>query len=341
MSAFRKLFIAAALLATGLGVAYLLGEPVSIKQALDSPRLNSQAPPTVAPALSAPATAWAANRVQLLPDSVVTQNSVSCAGSAVVAVAAGSDSLGAVVNVDSQFAQSVAVNDTPATPRYVSATPRANLRNEAPRPIGNEPRSPATIRRTPPVTSESGDPASGSDAYKVMSTWPASPQLLPAGFASDGNATAATTASYDTSAKTTDNRQVAPPPWPAREESSEPRMHVIVDGDSLEKLAGRYLDDPHRSAEIFELNREVLSSPDLLPIGEELKIPERATRTSWDRQGRRAGFPNDASVREAANGNLVPVRPISSYDGVIPRAQLARPVRGRVGGATNGDFRRE
>ena len=35
MSASRKLFIAAALLATGLGVAYLLGEPAAIKQALD------------------------------------------------------------------------------------------------------------------------------------------------------------------------------------------------------------------------------------------------------------------------------------------------------------------
>ena len=101
---------------------------------------------------------------------------------------------------------------------------------------------------------------------------------------------------------------------------------MVSDGDSLDKLAGLYLDDPHRSAEIFAINRELLTSPDLLPIGVELKIPERTNRASWDRQSRRAGFPNDAAVREAASGNLVPVRPISSYDNVIPRAQLSRPV---------------
>ena len=52
-----------------------------------------------------------------------------------------------------------------------------------------------------------------------------------------------------------------------------PRSHVIVDGDSLAKLAGRYLDDPRRSEEIFALNRGVFSDPELLPIGAELKIP--------------------------------------------------------------------
>ena len=48
-----------------------------------------------------------------------------------------------------------------------------------------------------------------------------------------------------------------------------------MDGDSLAKLAGRYLDDPRRSEEIFTLNRGVLSDPELLPIGAELKIPPR------------------------------------------------------------------
>jgi nucleoid-associated protein YgaU len=51
------------------------------------------------------------------------------------------------------------------------------------------------------------------------------------------------------------------------------RMHRIIDGDSLPKLAARYLRDPRRSEEIFALNREVLENPDLLPIGAELKIP--------------------------------------------------------------------
>lgn len=52
-----------------------------------------------------------------------------------------------------------------------------------------------------------------------------------------------------------------------------PKLHTIVDGDSLPRLAQRYLNDPRRSDEIFALNRDVLTSPDLLPIGVELKVP--------------------------------------------------------------------
>jgi LysM domain len=51
--------------------------------------------------------------------------------------------------------------------------------------------------------------------------------------------------------------------------------HKIADGDTLSKLAATYLDGSDRYLEIFELNRDVLTSPDLLPIGRELKIPPR------------------------------------------------------------------
>ena len=49
---------------------------------------------------------------------------------------------------------------------------------------------------------------------------------------------------------------------------------MLVDGDSLAKLAERYLDDPELDDEIYRLNRDVLTSPDLLPIGVELRIPD-------------------------------------------------------------------
>jgi len=49
--------------------------------------------------------------------------------------------------------------------------------------------------------------------------------------------------------------------------------HRIADGDTLARLAHRYLGSPDRQAEILEANREVLSQPDLLPIGAVLKIP--------------------------------------------------------------------
>jgi len=50
-------------------------------------------------------------------------------------------------------------------------------------------------------------------------------------------------------------------------------LHKIVDGDTLSKLASEYLGRTDRYLEIYELNRDVLSSPDLLPIGKTLTIP--------------------------------------------------------------------
>lgn len=49
--------------------------------------------------------------------------------------------------------------------------------------------------------------------------------------------------------------------------------HKIVDGDTLTALAERYLGSSQRWAELFEHNRAVLKSPDLLPIGRILQIP--------------------------------------------------------------------
>jgi hypothetical protein len=51
------------------------------------------------------------------------------------------------------------------------------------------------------------------------------------------------------------------------------QIHVVHEGDSLERLAERYLTDSARSLELFDLNRDVLDNPHLLPIGAELKIP--------------------------------------------------------------------
>jgi nucleoid-associated protein YgaU len=49
--------------------------------------------------------------------------------------------------------------------------------------------------------------------------------------------------------------------------------HRVVDGDTLDGLAQRYLGSPARAQELFDANRDVLSDPRLLPIGAELKIP--------------------------------------------------------------------
>lgn len=51
------------------------------------------------------------------------------------------------------------------------------------------------------------------------------------------------------------------------------RTHRIVDGDTLPDLAQRYLGDKSRALEIFEANRHILPSPEILPIGQEIRIP--------------------------------------------------------------------
>lgn len=60
--------------------------------------------------------------------------------------------------------------------------------------------------------------------------------------------------------------------WPAE------LVHVVANGDTLEKLAERYLNDAGRALEIFDLNRDQLSNPHLLPIGVELRVPRNPDR---------------------------------------------------------------
>jgi nucleoid-associated protein YgaU len=53
------------------------------------------------------------------------------------------------------------------------------------------------------------------------------------------------------------------------------RTHKIVDGDTLTGLAERYLGSADRYLEIYEANRDLLPSPEVLPIGAKLRIPPR------------------------------------------------------------------
>lgn len=52
-----------------------------------------------------------------------------------------------------------------------------------------------------------------------------------------------------------------------------PRLHWIVDGDTLTSIAARYLGDSGRAEDIFRANRDVLPNPELLPVGRQLRIP--------------------------------------------------------------------
>jgi len=58
------------------------------------------------------------------------------------------------------------------------------------------------------------------------------------------------------------------------EDSPVEVLHVVRNTDTLEKMAERYLGDASRALEIFDLNRDKLDNPHLLPIGAELRIPD-------------------------------------------------------------------
>ncbi|HEX6963639.1 MAG TPA: LysM peptidoglycan-binding domain-containing protein [Lacipirellula sp.] len=73
---------------------------------------------------------------------------------------------------------------------------------------------------------------------------------------------------------------VPSPPLSTAPAQSTHRIHVVHEGDSLNRLAKRYLGDDARALEIFDLNREVLDNPHLLPLGTELKIPLSAGASS-------------------------------------------------------------
>ena len=71
------------------------------------------------------------------------------------------------------------------------------------------------------------------------------------------------------------NRRRRPPERPEpRRQRRRGRLttHRIADGDDLPFLAGKYLLDEKRYREIFDLNRQILTHPDLLPVGKEIQV---------------------------------------------------------------------
>lgn len=77
-------------------------------------------------------------------------------------------------------------------------------------------------------------------------------------------------------------------------------MHTVRDGDTLRRLAERYLGDQNRYLEIFDANRQLLKNPEVLPIGSRLSIALRPASSVPPRDPIRA-------VEEATSTSLPPV----------------------------------
>ncbi|EAQ81256.1 hypothetical protein DSM3645_22731 [Blastopirellula marina DSM 3645] len=80
------------------------------------------------------------------------------------------------------------------------------------------------------------------------------------------------------------------------------RRHRLVDGDTLPKLAERYLGRADLDWAIFEANRDVLSDPQLLPLKVEIDIPA-ASEVDSIRQGTQTATPTA----------MQPLQPLGSH----------------------------
>jgi nucleoid-associated protein YgaU len=60
----------------------------------------------------------------------------------------------------------------------------------------------------------------------------------------------------------------------ARQKTEEKeKTYVVQPGDSLSKIAKELLGDAARWPEIFELNKDQIKDPNLIQVGQELRIP--------------------------------------------------------------------
>lgn len=55
--------------------------------------------------------------------------------------------------------------------------------------------------------------------------------------------------------------------------ASEPRTHEVAAGDTLTGMAQRYYGNASQFRKIFDANRDQLSDPDKIKVGQKLKIP--------------------------------------------------------------------
>ncbi len=59
---------------------------------------------------------------------------------------------------------------------------------------------------------------------------------------------------------------LAPPP--------EPRTYTVVSGDTLSKVAKQFYGDANKYMRIFDANKDQLKDPNMIRVGQVLKIPD-------------------------------------------------------------------
>ena len=69
-------------------------------------------------------------------------------------------------------------------------------------------------------------------------------------------------------------RAVQPGPAATPQKAEEETIYVVQKGDTLSALAQRFYGKASLYTKIFEANRDILSNPDLIKIGQKLRIPK-------------------------------------------------------------------
>lgn len=57
-------------------------------------------------------------------------------------------------------------------------------------------------------------------------------------------------------------------------------VYTVASGDTLWKISKMHFGAGNRYPEIFEANRDVLSNPDVIKVGQKLKLPSKGESTS-------------------------------------------------------------
>ena len=50
-------------------------------------------------------------------------------------------------------------------------------------------------------------------------------------------------------------------------------VYTVQAGDTLSKLAKQHLGSPNKYMDIFNINKDILKNPDLIKVGQQIKIP--------------------------------------------------------------------
>jgi len=66
----------------------------------------------------------------------------------------------------------------------------------------------------------------------------------------------------------------APAPEKAPEKVAEERIYEVVSGDTLGAISKKYYGKASDYMKIFNANKDILDNPDLIKVGQKLRIPE-------------------------------------------------------------------